>query len=385
MVNESARKIPVAYEADVVVVGGGTGAVSAAIAAAKDGGKVFLAAPHPYLGDEMTATLRLWLEEGETPASPLAQRVFGDRSQPLVDPNRIPYQYEADLPSAGVHRDTAPPSRLTDGRWDSASSESVQYDGDVQITADLAQAQEIRTVRVMFYRRAPGSAGGSPFDVKRITVSLSDDKEQWKPAAVMENDLPDSDSATLQAAINVRARYVRFHVQKPEGIERILLGEIEIIGPEKTPVQEAGRETPLPPRPMHVKNTLDDELLAAGVRYLYSCYATDVLRDADGQVAGIVIANRAGRQAVIAKVVIDATDRAAVARIAGAKFSPYPAGHLTFRQVVIGGQPKSGPDMTARVIGDGYPIVGVSRGGQLQRVLDDRRRVARGLAELAPA
>jgi len=343
VVNESARKIPVAYEADVVVVGGGTGAVSAAIAAAKDGGKVFLAAPHPYLGDEMTATLRLWLEEGETPASPLAQRVFGDRSQPLVDPNRIPYQYEADLPSAGVHRDTAPPSRLTDGRWDSASSESVQYDGDVQSTADLAQAQEIRTVRVMFYRRAPGSAGGSPFDVKRITVSLSDDKEQWKPAAVMENDLPDSDSATLQAAINVRARYVRFHVQKPEGIERILLGEIEIIGPEKTPVQEAGRETPLPPRPMHVKNTLDDELLAAGVRYLYSCYATDVLRDADGKPCGIVMANRAGRQAVVAKTIIDATPRATVARLAGAKFRPYSGGTHTFRRVVIGGQPR-GPD-----------------------------------------
>ena len=99
-VNESARQIPVAYEADVVVVGGGTGAVSAAVAAAKDGAKVFLAAPHPYLGDDMTATLRLWLQPGETPTSPLAQRVFGDRSQGLVDPNRIAFSYESDLPSA---------------------------------------------------------------------------------------------------------------------------------------------------------------------------------------------------------------------------------------------------------------------------------------------
>jgi len=342
-VNESARKIPIAYEADVVVVGGGTGAVSAALAAAQDGSKVFLAAPHPYLGDDMTATLRLWLEEGETPASPLAQRVFGDRSQSPADPNRVPYKYEADLPSAAAHRDTAPPSRLTDGRWDSASSESVQYDGDVQITADLAQSQEVRTVRVMFYRRAPGAAGGSPFDVKRVTVSLSDDKEQWKPAAVIENDLPSSDSGTIEAALNARARYIRFHVQKPEGIERILLGEIEIIGPEKKPEQEAGREVPPPPRPMHVKNTLDDDLLAAGVRYLYSCYATDVLRDADGRPCGIVMANRAGRQAVVAKTIIDATPRAVVARLAGAKFRPYPGGTHTFRRVVIGGQPR-GPD-----------------------------------------
>ena len=58
-VNETAREIPVAYEVDVVVVGGGTGAVSAAVTAAERGAKVFLAAPHPYLGDDMTATLRL--------------------------------------------------------------------------------------------------------------------------------------------------------------------------------------------------------------------------------------------------------------------------------------------------------------------------------------
>lgn len=365
VVNESARKIPVAYEADVVIVGGGTGAVSAAIAAAKDGAKVFLAAPHPYLGDDMTATLRLWLEEGETPASPLGQRVFGDRSQPLTDPNRIPYQYETDLPGAAAHRDTAPPSRLTDGRWDSASAESVQYGGDVQITADLAQSQPIRTVRVMFYRRAPGAAGGSPFDVKRITVSLSDDKEQWKPAAVMENDLPSSDSATLEAGIDAKARYVRFHVQKPEGVERILLGEIEIIGPEKTQPQEAQRQVPPPPRPMHVKNTLDDELLAAGVRYLYSCYATDVLRDADGKPCGVVMANRAGRQAVVAKTIIDATPRATVARLAGAKFRPYSGGTHTFHRVVIGGQPR-GPDyISSRIAtqpfrgqsGGDYPVI----------------------------
>ena len=116
LVNESARQIPVAYEADVVVVGGGTGAVSAAVAAAKDGAKVFLAAPHPYLGDDMTATLRLWLQPGETPTSPLAQRVFGDRSQPLVDPNRIAYSYESDLPSASTHRTRLAPKTYSASR-----------------------------------------------------------------------------------------------------------------------------------------------------------------------------------------------------------------------------------------------------------------------------
>jgi len=95
---------------------------------------------------------------------------------------------------------------------------------------------------------------------------------------------------------------------------------------------------------MHVKNTLDEELLAAGVQYLYGCYATDVLRDADGKPSGIVMANRAGRQAVLAKTIIDATPRAVVARLAGAKFRPYPGGTHTFHRVVIGGQPR-GPDV----------------------------------------
>src|SRR3990167_5445198 len=81
VINESARPIPVAYQVDVVVVGGSTGAVSAAVAAANAGAKVFLAAPRPYLGDDMTATLRLWLEEGETPASPLGKAIFNDPVQ----------------------------------------------------------------------------------------------------------------------------------------------------------------------------------------------------------------------------------------------------------------------------------------------------------------
>ena len=47
LVKESARDIPVAHQVDVVVVGGGTGAVAAAVAAAEKGAKVFLAAPRP--------------------------------------------------------------------------------------------------------------------------------------------------------------------------------------------------------------------------------------------------------------------------------------------------------------------------------------------------
>ena len=129
----------------------------------------------------------------------------------------------------------------------------------------------------------------------------------------------------------------------------MLLGEIEVLAPPPADVPAWSSRPPWP-RPMHVKRVLDQALLDAGVEFLYNCYATDVIHDADGRPCGIVMANRAGRQAVLAKTIIDATERAVVARLAGARFRPYPAGPQTFRRVVIGGQQQSGPGLTGRVI-----------------------------------
>lgn len=194
---ESGREIPVANRVDVVVVGGSTGAVAAAVAAAEKGAKVFLAAPYPYLGEDITATLRLWLEEGEKPESPLAKALF---------------------------------------------------------------------------------AAGNPA------------------------------------------------------------------------------------RPLHIKKALDDALLQAGVEFLYCSYATDVLQNEKGWPCGIVMANRAGRQAVIAKVIIDATEHATVARLAGARFSPFPAGMQTFKRVVIGGAPQEGENTSSRKIEPGFESEGKKYG-----------------------
>ena len=65
--------------------------------------------------------------------------------------------------------------------------------------------------------------------------------------------------------------------------------------------------------------------------------------------------SRSGRQAVKAKIIIDATPRASVARMAGADFEPYPAGMQTFRRVVVGGQLQAGPGVTAKKIPSPIP------------------------------
>jgi hypothetical protein len=364
-VSESARSIPVAYQVDVVVVGGSTGAVAAAVAAAASGAKVFLAAERPYLGDDMTATLRLWQEPGDELNSPLARQIFDDRQQnsSRPDPRRLPFRYEADQ-HGGAHPDTKPPTRLTDGKWGDAATESVEYGQSVNIVADLERARDLTGVRVMAYQRDFKKG----FKVSRITIFTSDDRQNWRQAAAIENKAEAADEdAIFFTPLAAKARYVKLAIEKAPDAARILLGEIEILGPAVPAVAPA---VVMPPRPMHVKKTLDDALLAAGVQYLYSCFPTDVLRDAQGNLCGIVMANRAGRQAVIAKTVIDATQRAVVARLAGAKFRPYPAGKQTMKFVVIGGAVQAGTDMSGRIAATpfqgAYPNAAKTSSGEFQ-------------------
>lgn len=345
VVNESARQLPLAYQVDVVVVGGSTGAVAAAIEAAKSGAKVFLAAPRPYLGEDMTATLRLWLEEGEQPVAPLAKAIYHDPVvlRPALSPNRLECKYQADRPSAPRHRDTQPPSLLTDGKFGDAPTESVEYGEDVTLLLDLLTVQQAEDVRLIAYQRE-GSGG---FKVESVAVWVSEDAKTWRSVGTARND-PTAElygtagdpCVVLVVPLRTQTRYVKLLVKKAADASRILLGEVEVTGPDKGQAPKARRLAI--PRPLHVKKTLDEALVSAGVPFLFSCYACDVLRDEAGELGGIVMANRAGRQAVQAKVILDATPRGVVARLAGAKFRPYPAGVHTFQRVVIGGQPRSG-------------------------------------------
>lgn len=349
-VAESARGIPVAHQVDVVVVGGSTGAVAAATAAASAGARVFLAAPFPYLGEDMTATLRLWLEEGETPRAPLAKKLFAERREPhaLADPDRLlEFTYEADRPSATVHPDTARPSRLADGEWGSATTQSVQYDGDVTLTLQLREREELESVNLMVYHRRD-------FQIGSMSVSKSNDGKEWTEVVTVPNEAPpqsgDTESAlVLTAAVSGTPRYLRLSVRKAPTATRVLVGEIAVVKARKP--GDTARPTRVPPaRPLHVKKTLDDALLAAGVDYLYSCFATDVLHDEGGNPCGVVVANRAGRQAIVAKIIVDATDRAWVTRKAGARFRPFPAGVQKLKRVVVGGTPRGHEDLRTRVV-----------------------------------
>ncbi|MBN1346407.1 MAG: FAD-dependent oxidoreductase [Phycisphaerae bacterium] len=351
VVNESPRQLPVVYEADVAVVGGSTGAVAAAVSAAESGAKVFLAAPRTYLGEDMCAALRLWLEPGETPQTPLEKDLYRDP----VRTRGLPFKYKADLPSMDKHKDTDPPNLLTDGRWGNAFTESVQYNGDVTITIDLGEPKALDEARIMYFQ------SDRRFEMESVTVLTGDDGKTWTQRAPIRNPkLAQGEWAksplTLTMPIAARARYVRFHITKGKSADRMLLGEIQIISRERE--GKGPGNAPLPIPPMQIKHVLEKALRDAGVEFLYGCYATSVLTDPSGAPAGLEIVNRAGRQAVLAKVVIDATDRAWLARAAGARFRPYPSGPQTFRRIVAGGDARVGDNLSHTVLELARPLGG---------------------------
>ena len=180
---QSQRKIPVAYDVDVVIVGGSLAAVAAAVEASRAGARVFLAAQEPYLGEDVCGTFRLWTDDLSVQNTGLGKKIFG------------------------------------------------------------------------------------------------------------------------------------------EGL----------------------------PTPLHVKRTLDNELIDNNIDFLYSCYVTDIIKDEKGVPAGVVIANRSGRQAIKAKTIIDTTPRALAARLAGAKFSEFPSGKHTFKFTVVGNDLKKGKGLSAQI------------------------------------
>ncbi len=175
VVAESSRQVPVLHDVDVVVVGGSSGAVSAAVAAAENGARVFLAAPRPYLGEDLCGTYRLWLEPDEEPLSPLAAALFAEPATAQRLHNTIPFTYETDVESSSPHQDSVPPGGLKDDRWHGAPTQSVQYNGDVNLTLDLGSTQSLAKAHLMVYQRK------DDFEVAEVAFLISDDKQQWRP------------------------------------------------------------------------------------------------------------------------------------------------------------------------------------------------------------
>jgi len=346
---EPAKDIPVVYDVDVLIVGGSLGAVAAATAAAEHGASVFLAAPRAYLGEDICASSRLWLEQGEEPVSELAKEIFRNPREH----EGLVFSYEADQTATYNKLESQdPPPSLNDRRWSHALNDSVQYADNVTISAKLAEVMPLKAISMMVFQ------DDMDYAVEEVCVKVSIDNVEWLDAGIIKNKELNKKSyietaLTLSTQLNCSAQYIRFEIKKAPKAKRILIGQIQI---EST--EECSSEGLINTTPMQVKRTLDSALLDAKVPFLYDCHATDILKDSEGKPAGIVMTNRAGIQAIKAKVIIDATDRACVARMSGADFATYPSGIQTFRRIIVGGDIKTGKNIRARKIPLRFPIGG---------------------------
>lgn len=306
VVAQSARQVPVAVSADVVICGGSSAAAAAALAAARDGASVVLITSRHYLGEDLAGTMRLFLQEGETPTTELGKAIF--TTPPAGLTHGVAYTYKADLESAAKHKDTAIPTRLNDGKWATAQYDSVQYDGDVTVTLALEKETPLRTLHAVVFR-------GGDYAVQSLTVSTSVDGKTWRPAGKAAAEDAGS-HIILRVEMEGPARHVRCVFAKTAQAKRVLLGEV-LLNAASQAAQPLRLTTPL-----QVKRTLDRSLRQAGVQIFYGCYAADLLRDGSGQVAGVTMCNRTGRQAIVAKLVVDALQGAPLAQRAGAEFRP---------------------------------------------------------------
>ena len=325
---EAEKTLPLVQDVDVVVVGGSSGAVAAACKAKAAGAKVFVVAPRPYLGEDMAGKLRLRLEAGDDMRSALQKEMFVSDARPAS----LLFTYKADRKADKSHAD-AEGTVLSDGKWMDVASESVQYGGDVTVTLDLGGVTEIGDFVASVFERE----GDGGFCTRGIDVQGSVDGKAWKPAGGSQDRASTGTHECVALTVPVRGsyRYLKVLAKISEGCKRQLLGEFYVY-----PKKDASAENKLADQttPIKVKKALDAALLKAGIPFLTGSLASEPLVDASGKLAGVVIANRSGRQAIRAKVVIDATERGLLARSAGAQATPFPAGTYTFKRVVVAGQ-----------------------------------------------
>ncbi len=328
VLTEAGREIPLVQDVDVLVIGGTTAAVAAARQAAAAGAKVFLAAPRPYLGEDMAGKLRLRLEEEDDSSCEIFRRIFTPENNLG---GSLPFTYTADQTAQKAHPD---PNfkKLNDGRFDDNTRDSVQYSGDVTITVDLGAVIESQEVTAVIYKRDVKDG----FGTASIALSGSVDGTNWSaPDTVWESSPAEFyEGAKMSWPITKPYRYFRLKCVKDEHYPRQLIGEI-MVHPKNA---QSGRALADRTTPLRVKKTLDRVLLDNSIPFFTGTLVCGILTDERGLPAGAVMANRNGRQAIKAKVIIDATERGQPTRMAGASSAPFPAGNYVFRRTVISGE-----------------------------------------------
>ncbi|MBQ7190239.1 MAG: FAD-dependent oxidoreductase [Kiritimatiellae bacterium] len=341
----SATEPPLFADVDVVVVGGSAAGVAAAEEAARHGASVCLLAPRPFLGEDLAATYRLVREDGSEDS--LFREIFSRDHLPL---SSSPFSYRY-LPGNAPTADDG--GRLNDGLASDLARDGIEFKNDAVVVADLGKETEIQEVEMSLFRLLRPAASWRPvpkngYNSKGMRVVTSMDGKKW------HNHTSATGRGGHLVAVfpkPVRCRYVKLRVEHDTSYPRQMLGDLTIRIPDSGGERFAPYTTPL-----KIKRALDRCLIAAKVRVLTGIPVCDVLRDEAGRFAGILFAGRGGLQAVRAKVLVDATERAWAAQCAGGRHQPFAPGKARWQRIVFSPDAPVADGLSVRDLGICIPV-----------------------------
>lgn len=289
-VHEGPRELDVIADVDVAVCGGGFAAAGAAIAAKQAGASVFVVMPRQNPADDIVSCRRLWRNPDD---EGLDDDVFAT-TVPVTD--RPQFSYVPSVEPDSKHPD-ANRTLLSDGNWGSVEKETVQYNSDVEwAIAPEDGAYGITSITVHYHVKS--NYGSNGFSVYKDGVELPGTSETTSNSAYY--------TWRWESVEPVPVGEFVLKASLKQGCTRQLIGEI-IIGSN-------GRFGTDAATPLSYSRAIDGVLQTAQVPYLTGAQVVDVLKNTNGEVRGIVIADRSGRQAIIAKTIVDATEWGAAVR-----------------------------------------------------------------------
>ena len=276
-------------EVDVLVAGGTTAAVEAAVAAKASGKSVLLVSPRPYLGEDTAGRLEL----APIPAA----------DEPMA--------------AKAVFRPTP------DG---AKTRTTVMFDEPTEVTR----------IEMVTLERGWGK---DTCRTKECHFIYSEDGKTYSeviPLKVVMNYGPQG-SFLWRADQNRKVKLVAVGATRGAQAKRIGVEDLKIF-------RRCAPGTKRAPTPLEAKTALDERLIAAGVPYLTGGMGVDVLFDADRRVSGAVFATRGGLRTVRAKCTVDASVHGTLLKLAGGALAPLPE-TVRLSRVVLSGERPAAPGL----------------------------------------
>ncbi len=384
---ESTREMPVAAEVDVFVAGGTAAGVAAARAAREAGATVFLASGVPYVGDDVAGTLELGFEtKGLKKRSEIVSRL----RTAATDLAQYSYAHPKGFHFVGgwnYHNDSL--EKFSTTADPIHPGDSVLYTNAIDIVCTLERPSVVSRVEVLALENDNPSADAShsvdhrgaiakgtrgPLTGK-VSLTFLDGpragetielKRADKGGSMGVDSVRDGEPAAKKEAsadgrrLGSRQHLTLFSVPLGGGaFSRVKIsaepapGAIcHLLSRIRFRLAAAERTTDVDPSPLKAKKTFDGLLADSGARFITGSPVTDLLVDSKGRVSGAVIANRSGRQAVLAKSVVDATPYAVLGRIG--KPVPGVGGTARFTRVIVAGEPPEG--VAVEELGEGVHL-----------------------------